>query len=156
VTSRAGVGSLSTPPVAMGVREETRMAIDKSYPDIQTHIQKLMGELRREIPTVMEGFGKLHHAAVGDGALDPKAKELISLGIAISVRCEGCIAFHVHDAVKAGATRAEIVEAIGVAILMGGGPSLMYGVEAYEALGQFEAHLDGQQAPGRSDTLSAD
>jgi AhpD family alkylhydroperoxidase len=117
------------------------MANDKSYPDIHKNIQKLMGELKREIPSVMEGFGKLHHAAVADGALDPKSKELISLGIAISVRCEGCISFHVHDAVKAGATRAEIVETIGVAILMGGGPSLMYGVEAYEALGQFEAAL---------------
>jgi AhpD family alkylhydroperoxidase len=117
------------------------MAATKSYPDIQKHIQALMGEMQGEIPTVMAGFGKLHHAAVGDGALDPKSKELIALGIAISVRCEGCISFHVHDAVKAGATRAEIVEAIGVAILMGGGPSVMYGVEAYEALGQFEAVL---------------
>ena len=117
------------------------MSTEKSYPDIHSHIQKLMGQIQREIPSVMEGFGKLHHAAVGDGALDPKTKELIALGIAISVRCEGCISFHVHDALKAGATRPEIVEAIGVAILMGGGPSLMYGVEAYEALGQFEAEI---------------
>jgi len=117
------------------------MATEKSYPDIHAHIQKLMGEIQREMPSVMEGFGKLHHAAVADGTLDPKTKELIALGIAISVRCEGCISFHVHDAVKAGATRPEIVETIGVAIMMGGGPSLMYGVEAYEALGQFEAEL---------------
>lgn len=115
------------------------MSIDKRYPEIHTHIQRLMGELKGEILTVMEGFGKLHHAAVADGVLGPKTKELVALGIAISVRCEGCISFHVHDALKAGATRPEIVETIGVAILMGGGPSLMYGVEAYEALGQFEA-----------------
>lgn len=115
------------------------MSSEKSYPDIHAHMQKLMGQLQRESPSVMEGFGKLHHAAVADGVLDPKTKELIALGIAISVRCEGCISFHVHDALKAGASRPEIVEAIGVAILMGGGPSLMYGLEAYEALGQFEA-----------------
>jgi AhpD family alkylhydroperoxidase len=73
---------------------------------------------------VVEGFGTLHHAAVADGVLDPKTKESITLGTANSVRCEGCISFHGHDALKAGATRAEIVEAITVAILMGGGPSL--------------------------------
>ena len=115
------------------------MSTEKSYVEIHKHIKGLMGELGREIPSVMEGFGKLHHAAVADGSLDPKTKELIALGIAISVRCEGCISFHVHDALEAGASRPEIVEAIGVAILMGGGPSLMYGVEAYEALGEFEA-----------------
>lgn len=118
------------------------MSTEKSYPDIHSHNQALMGQIQREIPAVMEGFGKLHHAAVADGALDPKTKKLIALGIAISVRCEGCISFYVHAALEAGATRPEIVEAIGVAILMGGGPSLMYGVEAYEALGQFEALVD--------------
>lgn len=53
------------------------------------------------------------------------------------MRCDGCIAFHVHDAVKAGASRKEIVETIGVAVLMGGGPSVMYGCEALAALDQF-------------------
>ena len=115
------------------------MAVEKRYPDIHAHYQKLMGQLQREIPSVMEGFGALHQAGVAAGELDARTKELIALGIAISVRCEGCISFHVHDALKAGATRAQVVEAIGVAILMGGGPSLMYGLEAYEALGQFEA-----------------
>ena len=117
------------------------MAQEKSYPEIHQHFLSLMGQYQKENPSVMQGFGALHQAAVADGALDPKTKELIALGIAISVRCEGCISFHVHDAVKAGATRAEIVEAIGVAVLMGGGPSVMYGLEAFEALGQFETAL---------------
>ena len=69
--------------------------------------------------------------------MSSKTKELISLGIAITVRCEGCISYHVHDALKAGATAEEIVETIGVAILMGGGPAMVYGCEALEALEQF-------------------
>jgi AhpD family alkylhydroperoxidase len=68
-----------------------------------------------------------------------KIKELIALGIGIAVRCDGCIAYHVHDALRAGATHQEIVETIGVAVLMGGGPAAMYGSEALEALEQFEA-----------------
>jgi AhpD family alkylhydroperoxidase len=74
-----------------------------------------------------------------EGALSTKVKELIALAIAITVRCDGCIAYHVHDARKAGATRQELVETIGVAVMMGGGPSVMYGAEALEALNQFEA-----------------
>ncbi|MBC6995122.1 carboxymuconolactone decarboxylase family protein [Lewinella lacunae] len=87
----------------------------------------------------MQGFGALHRASTADGALNAKTKELIALGVAIAVRCDGCIAFHVHDALQAGASRAEIMETIGVAVLMGGGPALMYGCEAEEALQQFSA-----------------
>lgn len=62
------------------------------------------------------------------------------MAIGITVRCDGCVSFHVHDALKAGgATRNEIVETIGAAILVGDGPSMVYGTEALEALDQFEA-----------------
>ena len=92
-----------------------------------------MGELGAGIPNTMKCFSSLHHSAgTGNGTMDGKVKELIALGIAIAIRCEGCIAFHTHDALKAGASEQEIMETIGVAILMGGGPSVMYGCEAFE------------------------
>lgn len=94
----------------------------------------------------MYGFGSLHRGATSEGALSKKTKELLALGMAISLRCDGCIAFHVHDALGAGATREEVVETIGVAILMGGGPAVMYGCEAYEALDEFEAAGSRQKA----------
>lgn len=109
----------------------------KNFPEHYAHLGRLMEKLGGEIPAVMGGFGRLHEAAVADGALEKKTKELIALGIAITVRCDGCIAFHVHDALQSGASRSEIVEAIGVAVLMGGGPSMVYGTEALEALEQF-------------------
>lgn len=108
------------------------------------HVQRyeqlkvLSAKLISEIPEVMTGFGALHSSAVSKGALDTKSKELIALGIAIAVHCDGCIAFHVHDALKAGANRQETLEAISVAILMGGGPSMVYGCEALDALNRFE------------------
>ena len=86
----------------------------------------------------MSGFSKLHSSSVKDNALSSKIKELIALAIAITVRCNGCIAFHVNDALKAGANRQEIMETIGVAIMMGGGPSVVYGAEAMEALNQYQ------------------
>ncbi|MBN1120609.1 MAG: carboxymuconolactone decarboxylase family protein [Anaerolineae bacterium] len=111
----------------------------KNYPEIYKTVTKMMGELGQDIPDVMGAFQQLHHAGSDEGALSSKVKELIALSIAITVRCNGCIAFHVHDALKAGASREEITEAIGVAIVMGGGPSVVYGTEALEALKQFTA-----------------
>ncbi len=96
-----------------------------------------MARLSKSINGTMKSFGALHHEALKEGVLSSSTKELIALAIAITVRCDGCIAFHVHDAIKAGATAEEIRETIGVAILMGGGPSVMYGTEANEALEQF-------------------
>lgn len=108
------------------------------YPGYYEHLSGLMEKLGADAPTVMEGFSRMHEASVADGALSPKTKELIALAIGVSVRCDGCIAYHIHDALQAGATRAEIAEAIGVAVMMGGGPSVVYGSQALEALEQFE------------------
>jgi AhpD family alkylhydroperoxidase len=109
------------------------------YPDRNESLRKMMMRLGREVPSTMGAFSELHRAAAGEGALSPKIKELIALAIGITVRCDGCIAYHVHDALAAGATRQEILETVGVTILMGGGPSVVYGTEALEALNQFTA-----------------
>lgn len=110
-----------------------------NYPEYMAELQKLAGKLAKEIAGPMSGFAALHKSAVADGALSKKFKELIALGIGIAARCGGCIAFHTHAALKAGATREEILEVIGVAIFMGGGPAMIYGCEALAALEQFEA-----------------
>lgn len=109
----------------------------KDYSKNYNDLTKLMRELGTKIPDTMKGFNNLHKASMVNGVLPSKTKELIALGIAITVRCDGCIAFHVHDALDAGATSEAIIETIGVAILMGGGPALVYGCEAMEALSQF-------------------
>ena len=105
--------------------------------------------LRTEMPEVMSGFGKLHRESMAEGELSTKTKELIALAIGITSHCDGCIALHTFDALKAGATPAEIKEAVGVAILMGGGPAAVYASEALEALEQFHLHQAeaGTQAP---------
>ena len=111
----------------------------KNYPQNLKDIKNIMGQMGKEIPETMQAFSKLHHTSSSPGALDAKTKELLALAIAVNVRCDGCIAFHVHDALQAGVTREEFMEALGVAVLMGGGPSMMYAVEAIEAYDQFVA-----------------
>ncbi|PLX37176.1 MAG: alkylhydroperoxidase [Hyphomicrobiales bacterium] len=93
--------------------------------------------LREEIPDVMKAFGALGGTAYPDGALSRKYKELLAMAIGIAIRCEGCIAWHVMEARKNGATRAEVAEAIGLAIQMGGGPSAVYGGKALAGYDEF-------------------
>lgn len=109
----------------------------KDYSKKYNDLSKTMNTLGMRIPETMKGFTELHKASIAKGALPSKTKELIALGIAITVRCDGCIAYHVHDSLMAGASSQDILETIGVAIMMGGGPSVVYGCEAMEALDQF-------------------
>ncbi len=95
-------------------------------------------ELRHAIPQVYEGYRQLHDAALAGGALSAGTKELIALAIAVSKECDGCIAAHAHAAVQKGATPQEAAEAIGVAILMNGGPGTVYGARAFAAFREFE------------------
>jgi len=85
-----------------------------------------LGKLGKEMPGVMGGFGKFNAEVLKDGALSTKTKELIAVALAVGLTCEYCIRFHVPKAVEAGATRAEILEAAGVSMLMAGGPAATY------------------------------
>ena len=104
---------------------------------IQDELRAPARALREDIPDVMKGFGELHAAAMKDGALSAKTKELISLAIAISKQCDGCIAAHARGAARTGATEAEVAETIGVTILMNGGPATVYGPRALLAFREF-------------------
>jgi AhpD family alkylhydroperoxidase len=111
----------------------------KDYPEITREISANLRKLRNEIPDVMKGFGALAQAATKDGALDHKTKELIAL--ALAAHCDGCIGFHAEALVKLGATRQEVEEALGMAVYMGGGPSLMYAADAIGAYENFAKAL---------------
>ena len=109
-------------------------------------MMRLMEEIGQAAPKVMGTYNRLHHLVTADGALSFKVKELMALGIAITVRCDGCIAYHINQSLDAGANREEIVETIGVAIMMGGGPSVMYGAEAMAAMEEISKYRAEQAA----------
>lgn len=85
-----------------------------------------LGKLGKEIPGVMGSFAKFNAEVLKDSALSTKTKELITIALAVGLTCEYCIRFHVPKAVAAGASRAEILEAAGVSIMMAGGPAATY------------------------------
>lgn len=111
----------------------------KAYPEITRDISLNLRELRKDVPDVIAGFGTLSQASQKDGALPAKTKELIAMALGVAARCDGCLGFHAEKLVKLGATRQEVAEALGVAIQMGGGPSLMYAADGFAAFLQFEA-----------------
>jgi AhpD family alkylhydroperoxidase len=97
----------------------------------------LTRELRTMIPGVYTSFRDLHGAAMAPGALDAKTKELIALALSVQHQCDGCIASHARGAAKAGATKQEAAEALGVTFLMNGGPATIYAPRAYDAFCEF-------------------
>ena len=116
--------------------------MEKDYSELTKRISGDLRKLRKDIPDTMQAFSALAQAATRDGALDRKTKELIALALGVAARCDGCIGFHTETLVKLGATRQEVEETLGMAVYMGGGPSLMYAADAISAFEQFEKQLN--------------
>ena len=106
--------------------------------DLINELKHSTGEVAKDFPDFFQQFSGMAGQALKDGALSGKQKELIAVALSVSNQCTWCIATHVKNAMDAGATRQEIREACLVAILMGGGPAVVYGSAALEALKQFK------------------
>ena len=109
----------------------------KDWTEITKTLSTLMGQVRQGSPEVAKGFSQMAQGSTQEGALSTKHKELMAVAISIAVRCDGCIGFHVKAALQHGASREELMEVIGLAVYMGGGPSFIYGAQALEAFDQF-------------------
>lgn len=107
------------------------------YQELSKRVATSARELREHIPGVYEGFSGMHRAALEEGALSARVKELIALAISVAEQCDGCIASHARGAARHGAGEAEVAEAIGVAILMTGGPATVYGPRAWDAYQEY-------------------
>lgn len=110
---------------------------EQHYHDVLADLRPQHRALRQAIPDVYKGFAVLSDAAMHEGALSQKVKELIAMTIGIVQGCDGCIASHARGAARAGATKEEAAEAIGVSIMMHGGPATIYGARAYSAFCEF-------------------
>ncbi len=115
----------------------------QNYPEMAKDLSGSIARLRTGIPDTMAGFSAMAAAATADGVLDSKTKELIATAIGVAVRCDGCIAFHTKAAEQNGATREELLETLGMAVYMGGGPSMVYAAQALDAFDQFAVQNTG-------------
>ena len=99
-----------------------------------------IGEIGKLSPDTLRGYQTLSGAGEKTGHLDAKTRELISLAVAVTTRCDGCITVHTGEALKHGATREEIAEALGVAVAMNAGAAMVYSARVMDAV---SAHSGG-------------
>jgi AhpD family alkylhydroperoxidase len=111
----------------------------QSFHELIHDLRQPTRDLRAAIPETWAAFSELNRSAMADGALPGRIKELIALAIAVADGCDGCIAYHARAAAFKGASESEAGEALGVALLMAGGPASVEGPRAFEAFREFQA-----------------
>ncbi|SHN61763.1 carboxymuconolactone decarboxylase family protein [Desulfovibrio litoralis] len=112
------------------------MLID--WKDLIKNATHAITQLAKGNKKIIDGIKTLEESGATHGALDPKTRELIALAVASTTRCDTCIAIHANAAVEAGATREELVEALGVAIGLNAGAALVFSSRALEAFDSFK------------------
>ncbi len=111
-----------------------------NYVDYDQTLRQSMKNIAKDAVS-MKAYTDLHVAATQNGELSMKVKELMAVSIAIATRCEGCLTYHLRNALEEGATAKEVYEAADVAIMMGGGPAVVYAALLDEMLPQFQEAL---------------
>ncbi|MDO4777563.1 MAG: carboxymuconolactone decarboxylase family protein [Cardiobacteriaceae bacterium] len=107
-----------------------------NWKEYRTKLMARLGGFAKLSPETMKGYQTLAKANAEGGVLDTKTRELISMAVAVTTRCDGCIGVHAAAAKKAGATEQELAEALSVAVAMNAGAAMVYSARALDA---FEA-----------------
>jgi AhpD family alkylhydroperoxidase len=102
--------------------------------EYQKQIGAQLSQFMKLTPDSVRGYQTLSAANAKDSKLGAKVRELISLAVAVTTHCDGCITIHTDNALKAGATREEIAEALGVAMAMNAGATLIYSLRTLDAV----------------------
>jgi len=92
-----------------------------------------IAEIAKSAPDLVRGYRMLVTSRAKSGALDAKTRELVAVAVAVTVRCDGCIATHVEQAKKQGATADEITDALGVAVMVNAGAAMVYSARTLDA-----------------------
>jgi len=106
--------------------------------DYRRELKGRIGELGKLSPDTLKGYITLSGAGAQTNHLDRKTRELIALAVAVTTRCDGCITTHVDAALKQGASREEIAEALGVAVALNAGAALVYSARVLDAVAAHE------------------
>jgi len=122
--------------IEIGISNKSTIIMDAAK-KVQ-EVNRILKESGKDNNEFTEAFMKFMDATMEKGALDTKTKELIALGLSIASRCGWCISYHVNQAIKAGATRKELMEAGYVTVLMYGSQALMEMNDLLDAINQFE------------------
>ena len=106
--------------------------------DYRKELMGRIGEIAKLSPDTVKAYQMLSAAGQKTGQFDAKTRELIALAVAVTLRCDGCITVHSDAALKHGATREEIAEALGVAISVNAGAALVYSARTMDAVAAYQ------------------
>ena len=104
-----------------------------NWSDLLPTVKKAFGSLGKSNPKMVKAYMALGEAAEENNVLDAKTRELISIAVAITTRCDGCIGVHADAAIKAGATREEVAATLATAISLNAGAAYIDSLRALEA-----------------------
>jgi len=101
-------------------------------------ISAAVKEMAAVNPDIVKAYAGFHHANAKSTRIDAKTRELIALAVSVTLRCDGCINAHTDAAIKAGATKEDVVDALGVAIMVNAGAAMVYSARTIDA---FDANI---------------
>lgn len=110
-----------------------------NWPEYRSELMTRIGEIGKLSPDTLAGYQALSKAGSKTDKLGAKTRELIALAVSVTTRCDGCITVHTSEALKQGASREEIAEALGVAVALNAGAALVYSARVMDAAGQYGA-----------------
>ncbi len=93
-------------------------------------------------PDLIKAYAEFHHANAKSTHIDAKTRELIALAVSVTLRCDGCINAHTQAAVKAGASKEEVVDALGVAIMVNAGAAMVYSARTIDAFDTYKPQTE--------------
>jgi AhpD family alkylhydroperoxidase len=112
--------------------EDHKMMLD--WNEYRTQLTAEVKEIGQLSPDTIKGYIELSSAGQKKDLLGAKVRELIALAVAVAVRCDGCITVHTDAAVRHGATKKEIAEALGVTVAVNAGAALVYSTRVMDAV----------------------
>lgn len=118
--------------------------------DYRRQLAAGVNEIGQLSPDTIKGYVALSSAGQKTDRLGAKVRELIALAVAVTLRCDGCITVHTDAAIKCGATREEIAEALGVATNVNAGAALVYSARVMDAFKEYPSAA----SPRESDSLA--
>lgn len=101
--------------------------------EYQKQIAANNAQIGRISHDILKGYRALSDAGKSTNLLGGKVRELIALAVSVTRQCDGCIITHTDAAIKEGATKEEIVEALGVAVAVNAGAALIYSTRVIDA-----------------------
>ena len=110
-----------------------------NWEEYRTQLMGQIGNIAELSPDTVKGYSTLSGAGAKTNRLDAKVRELIAIAVAVTTRCDGCIAVHSKRALENGATREEIAEALGVAVSLNAGAALVYSARVMDAIAATDA-----------------